>query len=274
MEFSGNKGFHFWFLFESPVPAQQVKSLLQQMAQPLSKDLTAFDLEVFPKQDHLKGKGLGNLVKLPLGIHRLSRKPSFFPLCEKRDMASQLHYLQGLPLINASVFNKASKMEDASRMVLHPRMAKASAEYPELFELEQQCPPLGQILASCRQGRICTAREEKVLFQTIGFLSQGRKLMHYLLAFDGEYNPHLVDFKLSKVRGTPLGCRRIHSLMGFTGDYCDMEPDGTGYLHPLIHLPQWKKMAEKKTVKSERVENLQGALANMKVAIFQVQRFL
>lgn len=274
MEFSGNKGFHFWFLFERPVAAEKVKSLLQQLAQPLNKDLTAFDLEVFPKQDQLKGKGLGNLVKLPLGIHRFSGKPSFFPACEKRDMASQLHHLQGIPLISTDVLKEAARMDNAARIVMHPRIAKTAAEYPELFELEQRCPPMGQILAACRQGRSCTAREEKILLQTIGFLGQGKKLMHYLMAFDPEYNPHLVDFKLSRVRGTPLGCKRIHSLLGFVGDYCDLEPDSTGYLHPLIHLPDWKKMSEKKTVKSERVENLQGALDNMKIALLQLQRFL
>jgi len=40
-----------------------------------------------------------------------------------------------------------------------------------------------------------------------------------------------------------------------------------------VNFPE-KKMSEKKTVKSERVENLQGALDNMKIALMQLQRFL
>jgi hypothetical protein len=35
-------------------------------------------LEVFPKQDNLDGKDLGNLLRLPLGVNRRTRKESFF----------------------------------------------------------------------------------------------------------------------------------------------------------------------------------------------------
>lgn len=35
-------------------------------------------LEVFPKQDSLEGKDLGNLLRLPLGVNRKSNKESFF----------------------------------------------------------------------------------------------------------------------------------------------------------------------------------------------------
>jgi len=85
-------------------------------------------------------------------------------------------------------------------MVLHPRMAKAAAEYPELFELEQRCPPLGQILASCRQGRTCTAREEKVLFQTIG-----DRQLYRLLQDSTQYNDcRIEDTPYQKLNLSPF----------------------------------------------------------------------
>jgi hypothetical protein len=45
------------------------------------------------------------------------------------------------------------------------------------------------------------------------------------MAFLPDYNPHLVDFRLSRLRGTPLGCRRIHSLLSFTGEIYDSCPE-------------------------------------------------
>ncbi|MBF0230057.1 MAG: hypothetical protein HQK63_10820 [Desulfamplus sp.] len=115
---------------------------------------------------------------------------------------------------------------------------------------------------------------EKIIFQTIGFLPRAKHLIHYLMAPCSEYNPHLVDFKLSRIAGTPLGCKKIHSLLGFQGDFCPLKPDSTGYIHPLIHLKSWQEIAEKKSPKAMRVENLQDALENMKAAIVQLQRFL
>lgn len=75
-EFSGGKGFHFWYFFREPVEASLVREALQALTRRIQPDLSCFQLEVFPKQDRLAGKGLGNLVKLPLGIHRLTGPPS------------------------------------------------------------------------------------------------------------------------------------------------------------------------------------------------------
>lgn len=274
MEFSGYKGFHFWYFFSAPVSPEKVRVVLREIAEPVNRDISSFDIEVFPKQDRLTGKGYGNLVKLPLGVHRYTGKKSRFSDCSSRTMESQLQYLKNVVKIDSEALNRISGKAEENRIVMHPRVSDGSSEYPELVEMERRCPPLGQLIASCRSKNTITARDEKILFQTVGFLPRGKTLLHYLLAFDPEYNPHMVDYRLSRLRGTPLGCRRIHSLSGFVGDFCGMEPDDTGYLHPLIHLEQWKQTAGKKTGKSGKVENLQSALENLETAIIQVKRFM
>jgi hypothetical protein len=113
-------------------------------------------------------------------------------------------------------------------------------------------------------------REEKILFHTVGFLPRAKTLMHRLLSAQAEYNPHLVDFKLSRVRGKPLGCRRIHSLVNFAGDLCRFERSSE-YPHPLLHLTVWD---DAQACKAERVDNLAGAIESLKLAINQVERFL
>ena len=94
-------------------------------------------------------------------------------------------------------------------------------------------------------GKGLRVREEKILFQTLGFLPDAKKILHYLFRHDPEYNPHMVDYKLSRLRGTPLGCRRIHALTGIVRDFCNIAPDSTGYIHPLLLVEAWQKMAEK-----------------------------
>jgi len=71
VEFSGCKGYHLWVFFDPPIPALVVNRLLRNVM----KDLKIQGgIEVFPKQGELTGKGFGNLVKLPLGKHRISGK--------------------------------------------------------------------------------------------------------------------------------------------------------------------------------------------------------
>jgi Uncharacterized protein conserved in bacteria len=64
----------FWFPLDQPVAAVDMRLGLKTLVGELGKDLRCFALEIFPKQDQLTGKGFGNLVKLPLGIHRVTGK--------------------------------------------------------------------------------------------------------------------------------------------------------------------------------------------------------
>ena len=77
MEFSGNKGYHFWLFFDKPVPAYQARAFAEnevmrhwrEAAEPMGWPM---DVEVFPKQDSVDEGGFGNLVKLPFGFHAVT----------------------------------------------------------------------------------------------------------------------------------------------------------------------------------------------------------
>ena len=120
IEVSGYKGFHFWYFMDRPVPASRVRQALLEITQSLKSDLTFFDLEVFPKQDHLKGKGFGNLVKFPLGVHRLSGKRSFFPACLKKDTESQLAYLVSVKKSRVEAVKAAPEKTIVRNLLFHP----------------------------------------------------------------------------------------------------------------------------------------------------------
>ncbi len=268
-EYSGGKGFHFWFFFEPAVRAGLARNILELIALPVSKDVSAFHLEVFPKQDQLTGKGFGNLVKLPLGVHRLSGKRSFFIGCEDHSNQAQLSFLLSAAFSDPETLIKAGGKPELARIVVHPAVKPIENKYPELYTLESMCPPIFQVACLCRSGKGLAVKEERILYQTIGFLDNAKEYLHYLMAFLPDYNPHLVDFKLSRVRGTPMGCKRIHSLLNYDGSFCQFK-GSMDYIHPLLHL-NWKGDS---LPKSEKIENLSNALNNLKLAIDQVERFL
>lgn len=274
IEVSGFKGLHFWYFLDQFVPAGQVREILGHIVQGAAADLTCFDLEIFPKQDMLTGKGFGNLVKLPLGVHRLTGRRSYFPACTRRDIPSQLAFLSQIKPVPAEKACRSVGQALSQNVVLHPKAAEFAGKYPDLRTLSGVCRPLGEIISLARESGGLSARQEKILYQTVGFLPRAKALMHFLLARTGEYNSHLVDYKLSRVRGTPLGCRRIHSLTGYLGGYCELAPDGTGYIHPLIHLADWKKISEKKMTRCEKIDNLSDAVANLKAAVVTLEKYL
>ena len=271
VEFSGGKGFHFWYLFEGPVAAPLARQALQGLVKRIASDLSCFSLEIFPKQDQLAGKGLGNLVKLPLGVHRLTGRSSHFLHLADRSPWAQLKALDKAPLISLAALQQAPSRGAGGEVLVHPRHEQWAKEYPELALLSDRCPALAQIMVTCRESRTLSVREEKVLLGTLGFLPRGRTLLHHLLQDLPDYNPHLVDYRLSRLRGTPLGCKRIHSLLELAIDPCAF-PGNAAYHHPLLHWPDWcAGMAESR---AERPANLRDALARLQEAMGIVARML
>ncbi len=269
-EVSGGKGYHFWFPVREPVPAAAMRAALQGLINGLNEDLECFNLEIFPKQDRRTGKGFGNLVKLPLGIHRATGKPSSFVMAADRNRDSQFELLAALRPTRADVVLRLAERHRKAPVMLHPRRAAWAEEYPELARLESCCPMLGQVMATLRSAKTLSVREEKILLATIGHLPRAHLLLHHLFSSLPEYSRPLLDYKISRVRGTVLGCRRIHSLLEAGGDLpCTFE--GPGYAHPLRHL---EGFGEEPQPRSEKVENLKDALACLQRAIRQVERFM
>ena len=104
----------------------------------------------------------------------------------------------------------------------------------------------------------------------ISHLPRGNLLLHHLISRTPEYNRPLLDFRISKVRGTVLGCKRIHSLLDQAGGDLPCAFGGSGYAHPLRHL----HLADEPAGMQERVIDLKDALVGLKTAIVQVERFL
>lgn len=271
-EFSGGKGYHFWFFFAQPISAATARKSLQGVASQISGDLEFFNLEVFPKQDRLKGKGFGNLVKLPLGVHRLTGRPSYFNVANRGDPWKDMSCLRQVKRIKAEDLQKVLGRARAGKVSVHPREESWAAKYPELHELGVKCPLLGGIFVRARQGQELSLREEKIVLQTVGFLRRPQTLIHALFCRAAEYNPHLVDYKLSRLRGKPLGCKKIHQLLNSSRDFCEFESFAP-YPHPLLHCPKYMARDDG-SLEGEKAESLKQALDGLRKSLDTVQVFL
>lgn len=78
IEDTGGFGLHIWLAFDPRIPAARARALLREWLWRTGAQPPAVSVELFPKQDSLSGKGLGNLIKLPLGIHQATLRRSRF----------------------------------------------------------------------------------------------------------------------------------------------------------------------------------------------------
>lgn len=80
VEFSGNKGYHVIIFLDEPVPAGQAKAWAERLAESLNLERRVTEsphVEIYPKQEIIEGERIGNLLKLPLGVHLKTRSMSY-----------------------------------------------------------------------------------------------------------------------------------------------------------------------------------------------------
>ena len=113
---SGN-GAHVWCFFAGPYPAYKSRRVLLALLReaecidPLEKD-EGFD-RLFPNQDYLSGKGLGNLIALPLqGASRKNGNTVFIePDNNFEAIPDQWQYLHGLPRVSTEHLDKLCNLD-------------------------------------------------------------------------------------------------------------------------------------------------------------------
>jgi len=92
VEFSGTKGYHIWLFFDEPKSVRTVVEL----GRLLTKDVC---VEIYPKQVEIDG--IGNLVKLPLGIQKKTHERCWFVDKDTfESFSDQWEPLQNVRLIN------------------------------------------------------------------------------------------------------------------------------------------------------------------------------
>ena len=71
LEHTGGRGFHVWICFANKVAAWQAKKIANELV-----TAAGVRCEIFPKQSRIDVGSYGNLVRLPLGVHKKTGKRS------------------------------------------------------------------------------------------------------------------------------------------------------------------------------------------------------
>ena len=115
---SGNGG-HVWIFFNQPYPAIKSRkifiSLLEQIKIFSVFDKTSSFDRLFPNQDFLSGKGLGNLIALPLYRPALIKENSCFVDKNLKPYKDQWKFLSSLKKVSVSLLDEIYKLISVSK---------------------------------------------------------------------------------------------------------------------------------------------------------------
>ena len=260
-EDSGYKGRHLWAFLERPMLAERVHAFGQRLGQRLRRRCPGVGIEIFPKQGKLTGEGLGNLIKLPLGIHLRTGRRALLLDDAGRPVADPWPLLRSAPRVTEAALLAAW---DALRESPSEAPAETTAETTgettaliptpvprrgprftredlrtraDLAPVLADCSVLSAIVDDALARRTLSHDAQIVLSHSLGHLPSGVEAVNYVLKHcpDVPDRAHLVR----RLRGHPISCPKIRQrLPGVTSRlpcYCELQGTTTTYPNPLLH---------------------------------------
>jgi hypothetical protein len=246
MEDSGYKGRHLWVFLETPEDASVVRqfgALFQRACPVASPDL---QMEFFPKQASA-GAGVGNLIKLPLGIHRRTGRrsrllgadgtavPDPFEALRKHPRTSRESLYAAIAALKERALRpepapppgpepspvgagsgpRSPEPPEADRAAIRdafpaPGPAWTAADFetqPEVAHILRHCPVLSALKGKVEKHRRLTHDEQIVLAHSLGHSGTGVLAVNYLLDACVDVAP--AARLQSPLAGNPISCPKI-----------------------------------------------------------------
>lgn len=216
---SGFKGRHLWIFFSTPLPADLVhrlgRQLLKQIVVPAQTHL-----EFFPKQAKVAPGGLGNLVKLPLGVHRKTGRRCRLLDADGQAIEDPWPALRASSRVSRDTVLSALETLRPGRPAtgrphapdLQPQgtdPGRPQAPSPAIQQVQAGCPVIARLITLARQTRRLTHDQCVVLIHSLGHLPGGVDTINTLFESCPEVPRHL--FLKRSLNGCPISCARIRA---------------------------------------------------------------
>ena len=256
LEDSGYKGYHIWFLFFTPISASLVKSFLLSLNKYAGKPPEGTHRELFPASSTKNQDGIGSIIKIPLGYHRLSKKESVILSPDGRKA------LNGLQMFsNYRLRIKPSKLKSAINSWEHYSSKSSNSignRSETLNGLYNGCSILRALRQKAQETKKLNHQERVVIRGILAPLGDlGLREIHSIIKHCDNYSRQITDKMTASLPGKPrrpIGCRRIkeilNSLCSQVNCNCSFRPKKNDYANPLRHISKLKD--EEKRAKTDK----------------------
>jgi hypothetical protein len=252
LEESGRKGRHCWIFFAGPVEAKDARQLGRLLVAKAGQASKGIRGEVFPKQERVSPNALGSLIKLPLGVHQITRRRCLFLEDDGSPIKNQGAFLHKIRRISPDVVETAIKKLSGKFVDLDEK-GKENAPLPEKVQkLLDGCNVLRYLVDRAKETKHLNHSERLVLLYTFGHLGEeGQIFIHRVISHCENYNPNITQKWINRLEPgrPPISCARIrdwlYDIIPVVGCACKKELSSLGrYPSPVLYaLPEATKIS-------------------------------
>jgi tetratricopeptide (TPR) repeat protein len=256
IESSDYKGCHLWLFFVEPLAASVVRTFLTAFVKRVGAPSPELHWEIFPKQEKVEEGQLGNLIKLPLGVHRKTGNRALFVDADGNAYADQVGFLGKVARVDRALLDAATTrlVEGMSPPAPEegegiPPSGGGSQEGPE--SLPRRYPIVGKMLEGCE---VATALVEKAY--TIRHLTnderlvlacvcthlgeEGQGFLHTVIGRCLDYDRKVTQYQIDHTHPHPISCPKIRRYLpdvtSSVNCACEFDLPEGGYPSPVLHV--------------------------------------
>ncbi|MBZ4663729.1 MAG: hypothetical protein JG776_1444 [Caloramator sp.] len=216
IEFSGKKGYHVWVFFDDFYSVKILNKLAEEIIK--NVDVKNCIVEIKPRETVLVETE--NCIKLPLGIHPITKKRStFLDLDDISDVVKNTFILE---------------IEKSSEWI-----ENIKEKYPEAYKVIKNCEVIKRIILLGLNKRSLSHFDRLILLYNFVFIDKGIEFLHFYMSNLDNYSYNITEKYISRAPERPISCKKIKEYLKDTNyvDVCDCKFDITDgfYPTPILH---------------------------------------
>ena len=236
VENSGRKGRHCWLFLEEPLRAGQVRKFLKEVCKAAGGHPAGLHREVFPKQGKVSKEALGCLIKLPMGVHKVTERRCLFVDDSGKPYHDQMEMLhQVKPVSKETLRNALTKLE-------HGQESMPEVEIDDTIPkiILEKCNVLKYLSTKAEGSDDLTHYERLIVLCTLGHLGPaGQHYVHRIISHCSNYNRRVTEKWVRRLKPFPMSCPKIREIMcditPSIGCYCKFPKRKGSYPAPILH---------------------------------------
>lgn len=195
--------YRVWFFFSEPVYFLWARRLLETLKErlPIPGQGLVYSWAIGTRAVGVGWREAG--FELPLGVHPVTLERSLFVDLRGEPYPEQLSFLRKVqPLDFETIREFCRKSVSISVPEDEPR---------ELKRLRRACPVLDFVIRRAEAGKHLSREEKLAIMLSVGFLKDGRRLLHRILSGTPDYSYHRTERMLRGIPQNPISCARLET---------------------------------------------------------------
>lgn len=251
IEDSGYKGRHGWIFFDQDIPATKAIHIGNDIIKRSGEPTEGLVWELFPKGKSERDR---NLIKIPLGVNKISNRRCLFidnagkPIPEQMKLLSNIHKFDirrfDIIEMQARQNGAVEKADGDGQKIQAPRGVK---------EMINGCEILKHLVNKARDTNYLNHYERICLLYTLTFAGdEGIKYLHTVMGYCLNYDFYHTQRHIDRRRESPISCARIMEYffeLAETMCKCKFKLPPHSYPSPVLYMLE----AEINSVSNQRI---------------------